>query len=764
VWTSKFNFAAIILAEFLASSDIASGAQLVRKLFTISDEIELSHFDSVEQPIRFSPDGSYFAVVSERGRLDTNEVEDCLRIYRAHEVEDLLKQSNRVPVPSPVWTLTLSAREGPVIKNWRWLADSAAVAFLERTSGVNYRLVLADLQSKTLKPLTSITESVTHFDVLDQRHYVFTAADPVERERKRMERQAPVIVGTGQALETFLLPDNSRTIRISPPPIYLWAVIDGKQSQVMDGNVPLKGGDTLALSPDGTSLVTTAQVGSVPLSWETLYPPPYPSDPYRIRPGDVVDQFVRINLQSGAVQSLTDAPVRNGLWAAGLGNPKWSKDGTAIVLPGTFLSSQAGIASRPCIAVVELPSNTGTCVEMLKGEAATGVEDGYHMVKEVSFVDGDKHRVLVSFYNHQDLSVQNTEYRQAADGKWQGVEHLEAQTETGNSNLRLTVRQSLNQPQQLVASDNRTSRVIWDPNPQLKDFALGVASVYTWKDKEGKPWRGGLYRPPDYRPSVRYPLVIQTHGFVESEFRPSGIYPTAFAARALTTAGMVVLQISENVCPVVTPNEGACAVAGYEAAVRQLVAENVVDPSRIGIIGFSRTCFYIMQMLTTSSISPKAASITDGVMETYFQYLETEKDGDQAIAQEADAMIGARPFEKGLLKWLQRSPGFNLDKIRTPLLVVGEGPVSLLFMWEPYAGLRYIHKPVDLMMLNTDEHVLTNPGVRMASQGGSVDWFRFWLQDYEDPDPAKKEQYERWRGLKKMQAENDKKAEPAAMN
>ncbi len=64
-------------------------------------------------------------------------------------------------------------------------------------------------------------------------------------------------------------------------------------------------------------------------------------------------------------------------------------------------------------------------------------------------------------------------------------------------------------------------------------------------------------------------------------------------------------------------------------------------------------------------------------------------------------------------------------------------------------------------MLNTDEHVLTNPAVRMASQGGSVDWFRFWLQNYEDPDPAKKEQYIRWRELRKMQQENDAKAKAA---
>jgi hypothetical protein len=127
-------------------------------------------------------------------------------------------------------------------------------------------------------------------------------------------------------------------------------------------------------------------------------------------------------------------------------------------------------------------------------------------------------------------------------------------------------------------------------------------------------------------------------------------------------------------------------------------------------------------------------------------------------------MIGAPPFGDGLQQWLKKSPSFNLDKINTPLMITGGGATGLLTMWGPYAGLHYLNRPVELVMLNTDEHVLTNPGVRIASQGGSVDWFRFWLQDYEDPDPAKAEQYKRWRELRKMQEENDKKAEPAAMN
>jgi hypothetical protein len=38
----------------------------------------------------------------------------------------------------------------------------------------------------------------------------------------------------------------------------------------------------------------------------------------------------------------------------------------------------------------------------------------------------------------------------------------------------------------------------------------------------------------------------------------------------------------------------------------------------------------------------------------------------------------------------------------------------------------------------------------LTVQGGAVDWFRFWLQDYEDPAPVKNEQYARWREPRKQ--------------
>ncbi len=121
-------------------------------------------------------------------------------------------------------------------------------------------------------------------------------------------------------------------------------------------------------------------------------------------------------------------------------------------------------------------------------------------------------------------------------------------------------------------------------------------------------------------------------------------------------------------------------------------------------------------------------------------------------------MIGAAPFGAGLVQWLERSPEFNMDKVQTPLQVVALGRPDLLSMWEPYAALRYLNKPVDLVILDSDEHVLTYPAARMASQGGTVDWFSFWLKGEEDPDPGKADQYTRWRELRKLYEEDQIRA------
>jgi dipeptidyl aminopeptidase/acylaminoacyl peptidase len=758
-----------------------SADQTSKRPFTVADEIGLTLFSKPagEPPeIHFSPDGKYFAVWSERGRLELNRVEDSVRFYRSQDVKTFLEHSDELSNPSPIWVVTLATdKEGPIITKWRWLADSTGVAFLERTEDKKRRLMLSDIRAKITKPLTQTMEDVKDFDICDPKHYVYSVVDTTARKKWQEQLQKPAIVGTGLRLNVFLFPDARIATDQFSTRSSLWVVVGRKRFHVRDDYGQISEIGDFALSSDGRFLAAKLPVADVPSSWEALYPPPAASARTRVSAGhhdlqsSPVHQYVRIELQTGVVQPLTEAPTSNDAGWITLGSPSWSNDDQAILLPGTFLSSNGNAPSRPCVAVVDLALNTHTCVETLKAadyskaDRKNVFEKDYHVITSASFIEGDKHRVAVTFMPQGDQPGGVTEYQQALDGTWHIARQVKGEIKVGHGDLEVVVKQGFDEAPILVAMNQQVSRTILDPNPQLKNLDLGQAIVYAWKDKEGRDWQGGLFKPKNYRPGLRYPLVIQTHGFTELEFRASGVFPTAMAARELASVGIVVLQIGKGWCPAGTPNEGPCFAQVFESAASQLVSEGLADPEKIGIIGFSRTCFHVMETLTAGSLHFKSASITDGVTQTYLQYMMSVDDGNR-IASDANRTIGAPPFGEGLQQWLQRSPSFNLEKITTPLLVVGEGSDSLLLMWETYAGLRYLNKPVDLIMLNTDEHILTNPAVRVASQGGTVDWFRFWLKDEEDPDPTKAEQYTRWRELQKLQKANGNKQArfPSASN
>jgi len=221
--------------------------------FTVAEEIELTLFSSPsgEPPkVHFSPDENYFAVWTERGRLELNRVDDSLRFYRSQDVKTFLEHSDQSQRPSPVWVVNRSYEEGSSIKDWRWLADSSGVAFLEcRASGIQ-RLVLASLREKMIEPLTSTTEAVKAFDVRDRQHYVYTIGGAAGRAKLQAERQAPSIVGTGRALVELIVPNNPKTAGLTlSARDHLWAVVGNKRFEVIHEGAPILLNGNLVLSP-----------------------------------------------------------------------------------------------------------------------------------------------------------------------------------------------------------------------------------------------------------------------------------------------------------------------------------------------------------------------------------------------------------------------------------------------------------------------------------------------------------------------------------
>jgi hypothetical protein len=88
------------------------------------------------------------------------------------------------------------------------------------------------------------------------------------------------------------------------------------------------------------------------------------------------------------------------------------------------------------------------------------------------------------------------------------------------------------------------------------------------------------------------------------------------------------------------------------------------------------------------------------------------------------------------------------DKAQTPRLIEIHGVAQLPYYGETYSALRAVKIPVDFYVYPDAPHNLKSPWHRLHSLSAHNDWFRFWLQEYEDPDPAKAAQYERWRKMR----------------
>jgi dipeptidyl aminopeptidase/acylaminoacyl peptidase len=244
--------------------------------------------------------------------------------------------------------------------------------------------------------------------------------------------------------------------------------------------------------------------------------------------------------------------------------------------------------------------------------------------------------------------------------------------------------------------------------------------------------------------------VIQTHGFSDGNFKgvTDGAFPTAMAARPLASVGIMVLQVSDNRGKeFATSAEAQRYIEGFRSAIAQLTSDGLIDPKHVGIIGFSRTCWYVETALIKYPTLFAAATIVDGVDESYVQYRLFAQESE-SWGEEFEKINQAKPIREGLQKWVGIAPGFHLDRVETPLRIEALGPRSVLLEWEIYSSLQQQGKPVDLIYIPDSQHVLQRPLDRLASQQGNVDWFRFWLQDSHGKESNESAQYLRWERLK----------------
>ncbi len=765
----------ILLGVFILGSTHGTLTAQGRK-FTVPDSIGIQRFtdpypDLSRKVTDFSPDGKSFVVVTTRGLLDKNLLQSTIWLFDVDAEKTYLKDTIHVSPPKPEILIT---REGDndsqqqqlqtAILSPQWSANGKSLLFLGRNQDTIWHLYRLNLETKRLEQLSEKEQNVICFEV---RGSIVAYAVSIEWPATPPPR---LLVGTGESMLNILFPDKHPSY---PNQNELWVILHKQAHPVVDPvshqrlRFNTHYGDTiLSLDPNGRRAIVASAVTFIPESW-TEYEPGYITgrigqwSPERLKEAystDVPERLLLVDLKTGENSFILDAPRGISLGWLGASEITWSTGGSEVLLSNVFLpldgispQEKASREQQPAVIRFEVPDHAWTRVSGYKHPSFN--EAKKWRVESVSW--GASTDEVVVKYTSPGPPAESFRY---VDHNWTSTPWSQTGTEANSAKvlpLIVTLRESMKMPPKVFASatTDGEAKPIWDPNPQFDQIAFADAEIYNWKDEQGREIKGVLIKPPDFDSHKRYPLVIEPRAYTQDEFIVDGTYPTAAAAQAMAADGLMVLQAGEPAFPQTeTFRKGTpAALAGYKAAISKLAEEGLIDTKRVGIFGFSRTCDNVMYAITQEPDLFAAATIANGFTYGPMGYFtvvdETLNNG--SLKQWA-LHYGGNPLGDGEPAYLKENAIFNLQNVKAPLRVETHDPWIMFSDWESYAGLRSLEKPVDLIVMPYATHVVTMPADLMESQQGDVDWFRFWLQGYEDSDPAKRSQYARWEHLREL--------------
>ncbi|HAG35740.1 MULTISPECIES: Atxe2 family lasso peptide isopeptidase [Sphingomonadales] len=342
-----------------------------------------------------------------------------------------------------------------------------------------------------------------------------------------------------------------------------------------------------------------------------------------------------------------------------------------------------------------------------------------------------------------------------------------------HANELICGREGSTQPRRLVALDMRTGseRLIHDPNPQLENMEYGSVQRFRFRLASGVESFADLVLPPTHRPGELHPLIVvqyRSRGFLR------GGTGDEVPIQPLAARGFAVLSFDRPDFPpeaylattdaeIRTLSEDDWAdrrqvQEALELAVRRAVETGAVDPTRMGISGFSDGGSTVQWALINSDLF-QVASMGSCCEDLYSFALAA---GPRFTEYLRD--MGYRYFEPGAETfWEPMSLILNVDRIDVPILIQAgdseyEGSLDVV------ETFSHNNKAIELYVFPDESHVKWQSSHRLAMYERVVEWFEFWLMGRLNCNPSREAQYARWSAMEGAPPTRDLRchAEPLA--
>jgi dipeptidyl aminopeptidase/acylaminoacyl peptidase len=291
-------------------------------------------------------------------------------------------------------------------------------------------------------------------------------------------------------------------------------------------------------------------------------------------------------------------------------------------------------------------------------------------------------------------------------------------------------------PEIFVSSIHRfRPRRITRMNDQLRRLTFGTRELVRWPSSDGAEIEGILYKPADFDPKRKYPLLVIIHGGPASISQPvldllHGVYPVEL----WLAKGVVILNpnyrgsggYGEAFRSLNVRNLGVGDMWDVLSGVDYLISQGFVNPDRIGAMGWSQGG-YISAFLTTHTHRFKAISVGAGISNWMTYYVNTD------ITPFTRHYLKATPWDDPEI-YAKTSPMTAIQNARTPTLIQhGENDrrVPIPNAYELRQGLEDQGVPVKMIVYKGAGHGLAKPKSIRAALEHNLEWFNRWIWEEE---------------------------------
>jgi dipeptidyl aminopeptidase/acylaminoacyl peptidase len=702
-----------VMAPTLWLSHLAAAEPLKRRI-TILDSIEFAHFDEQGYGLRrfpllvASPDGTKALFSTTQGDVSANRI-----VTRVYVVEGLTTR------PSVGELAEFSSGDSEAaVSGLQWV-NNDRIVFRAQTPESGAQAYYLDVRSRALHQLTSDTVGVAGVRASkDGSTIAYLPYPELSNDCRRSLLARQGVVTPSDSVASLVLCHVVNPPGAVIPVADLVIVRNGKTRHVplsLPSNLAAGHWGVLYISPNGRYVALQTRLGpdQVPESWKHLS---WPMTDYPI--------YTLFDVETGQFKRLVDGP--NYVTAV-----TWSQDSETAFVSSYRPADITDIAAAPSADRYLL------AVDMGSGRIETLADGDYEYCnigphQEITF------RAVGSPYAPATaaVTVRNT------GGAWRFSKSNHESCEGDTS--AVSIQQSANEPPRLVSAKGVT---LFDPNPSLSSVELGRVAPIEWKDSTGRTFAGRIFYPPDYDAKRRYPLTIQTHGGGDpTRFTLDGESAAGYAGQYLASHGILVVQIPE--INRTLREENSDNLHMIECLIDTLLAQGHIDTTRMAIQAWSRTGMHVRYLLLHSRYKFVAAAFVDSMRMSYVQWVL----GQNAYGGQEQAMFedfyGVAPVGDGLKAWIPDSLEMSMNHVGTAIREAVFQPEEVIICMEAYAVARKLGRPYELVYLPLASHDPVRPSDRLEVQGGTADWFLYWLLNYRDADPAKAEQYRRWDTLR----------------